>query len=319
MGRPEVRLTKLAPGNPVGIVIKTAVYPEVTLPKHWRTLFETVPDDVVPGVEEREIADALESIRRAHVKAQNKTAPESNSNTLAAAEVDSAANPGTESNSSAAGRNGDAAESDSVAASTHPVTDVPDESTLPPLDDAFAQSLGVFTDLADLKAKMRENLENEKKQKVKDQRRNKIIEALLEQVQLSVPAIFVDSELEKIVAQMHDDVTRYNMTFEQYLQRIDKTEDEVRQELRDQAGKRAKLQLVLNKIATDEKIEADKEPVDTEMKHALEHFPEARPDLLRIHIETVLRNEKVLQLLEGTPQVQPISHEGHDHAGHSHE
>jgi hypothetical protein len=32
----------------------------------------------------------------------------------------------------------------------------------------------------------------------------------------------------------------------------------------------------------------------------MEHFPDARPELVRIHIETVLRNEKTLQLLEGS-------------------
>ena len=88
------------------------------------------------------------------------------------------------------------------------------------------------------------------------------------------------------------------MSFEDYLKRMNKTEDDIRNEFRDQATKRAKLQLTLNKIAQDEKIEAETEAVDAEMKHALEHFKDANQTLLRIHIETVLRNEKVLQLLE---------------------
>ena len=72
----------------------------------------------------------------------------------------------------------------------------------------------------------------------------------------------------------------------------------LREEFRAQALGRAKLQLTLNKIAQEEKIEADPEAIENEFKHAKEHFPDARPDLLRIHIETILRNEKILQLLE---------------------
>ena len=86
---------------------------------------------------------------------------------------------------------------------------------------------------------------------------------------------------------------------------MQKTEAQVKDEFREQARKRAKLQLALNKLAEDEKIEADKEKVDEEMKHALEHFPDARPELVRIHIETVLRNEKTLQLLEGAEPQTP--------------
>jgi len=31
----------------------------------------------------------------------------------------------------------------------------------------------------------------------------------------------------------------------------------------------------------------------------MEHFPEANPELVKIHIETVLKNELALKLLEG--------------------
>ncbi len=318
IGRPDIRITKLAPGNPVGIIVRTTVYPEITLPEGWRTHSSTVPLDDAPAVVvDSEVDNALESIRRAHTKAAAESASAASSSSPAAEEVDSAAAPEEAGKvDSSAGPVVDAAESTFPASS--PVTDIPAEDTLPVLDDAFAQSLGPFADLADLKAKMRENLLQEKTKQAHDKRRGKIIDSLLAKVDLAVPSVFVDSELEKIVAQMQDDVTRYKLTFEEYLKRINKTEDEIRGELRDQAGKRAKLQLILNKIASDEKMEAEKEAVDEEMKHALEHFPEARPDLLRIHIETVMRNEKVLQLLEGVPSPTPLSHEGHDHSDPNH-
>lgn len=132
----------------------------------------------------------------------------------------------------------------------------------------------------------------------RDQRRGRIINTLLEKVTVEIPKIFVESELDKIISQLKEDVVRFGVTYEAYLQQINKTEEVLRGEFRDQATKRAKLQLTLNKIAQDEHIEADTDAVAREMKHALEHFPQASPDLLQIHIETVLKNEKVLQLLE---------------------
>src|SRR3989344_1586905 len=95
----------------------------------------------------------------------------------------------------------------------------------------------------------------------KDKRRGRLIEALLEKSSLSVPRIFIESELEKIMSQMREDVKRFGMEFEDYLKQTNKTEEGVRNEFREQAKKRAQLQLLLNKIAHEEKLEADETAV----------------------------------------------------------
>ena len=56
--------------------------------------------------------------------------------------------------------------------------------------------------------------------------------------------------------------------------------------------------VLLNTCAIREKAE---EKVYSELGR-LRPLKEARPDLVRIHIQTVLRNEKVLQLLEGATE-----------------
>ncbi len=254
VGRPDIRITKLAPGNPVAIVVRTSVYPEISLPKNWKKIGEGVEVETVVDILDAEVDEALTSIRRAYAK----------------------------SNSNPQGEEKTA-----------------EPENLPELTDDFAKSLGDFTGVEDLKQKLRSNMKTEKEQKAKDARRGKIVEALLEKTTIEVPAIFIDSELDKILNQMREDTQRFGLSFDDYLKRVEKTEEQIRAEFRQQATQRAKLQLTLNKIAEEEKIEADEEAVANELKHALEHFPDARPELVRIHIETVLRNEKVLQLLEG--------------------
>jgi FKBP-type peptidyl-prolyl cis-trans isomerase (trigger factor) len=254
VGRPEIHLTKLAAKNPVGLHIHTTIYPIVTLPKDWREVAAKVPAEPATDVTDKDVEEALTSIRRAHAKA-NSQVP--------------------------------------IA----PGTELPEEQ-LPALDDAFAKSLGNFLGVTDLTEKLRANITEEKGQAARDKRRGKIIDALLEKTEVDVPTLFVESEQEKIIGQMKDDVSRFGLTFEGYLSQVGKTEEQLREEFKDQATKRAKLQMVLNKIAADEKIEADEKDVKEEMKHALEHFPEAKLDLLQIHVETVLRNEQVLKMLE---------------------
>lgn len=245
VGRPEIRITKLAPGNPMGLTVRATVYPEVTLPKDWKNTGEKIPLEQAERATDEETDKTIESVRQARkIKKED----------------------GTEEP--------------------------------PELNDEFAKSLGAFATVAELKEQVKKGIGEEKERGAKDARRGKIIDALLEKTEVAVPRIFVESELEKIMAQMREDIGRMGLRFEDYLKHADKTEEGLRGEFRDQAAKRAKLQLTLNKIAQEEKIEADQEAVEGEIKHAMEHFPDAKPELVRVHIETVLKNEKVLQLLE---------------------
>lgn len=210
VGRPDIRVTKLAPNNPVDLTIRTCVYPEVRPPDDWKRLHEQIPLEPYTG-------------------------------------------------------------------------ELPKADPPPPPEE---------------EQKAREYM-------AKSARRGKLINALLQKTALAVPRVFIESEQEKIMAQMRDDAKRFGLEFGEYLKKINKTEERIRSEFREQAVRRATLQLILNKIAQEEKIEPDDALVEQEMKHALEHLPAGRQaspttnEQLRIHIETVLRNEKVLQLLEG--------------------
>ena len=82
------------------------------------------------------------------------------------------------------------------------------------------------------------------------------------------------------------------------MKHLNKTIPDLRKEFRIDAEKKAKLGLVLNKIAEVEKIEADKEQVAKEVAMILEHYKDADRERAEMHAENVLTNEKVFQFLE---------------------
>ena len=245
VGRPEIRITKLAPGNPTTVTIRTAVYPKIAIPEDWRDIAKSVSQEVAGEATEAEITETIEMLRKQRVHKHED---------------------GTEH--------------------------------LPEVDDTFAQSIGALRDLAHLKEEIGKGIVQGKAREAKDKRRSAIIEAIIAKTTMDIPRIFVEAELEKIIARVKDDTAQMGAKFEDYLQHIKKTEEELRAEFRDQAQKRAKLQLLLNELAEKESIEPDAEAVETEMTEALKHFPSADRGLLRTHIETVLRNDGVLKKLE---------------------
>jgi len=67
IGNPEINITKIAAGNPLGFKITTSVMPEITLPDYTKIAKTemTKKDDIV--VEDKEVEEAIEHIRKMSV------------------------------------------------------------------------------------------------------------------------------------------------------------------------------------------------------------------------------------------------------------
>ena len=172
------------------------------------------------------------------------------------------------------------------------------EPELPELNDEFVRSLGPFKDVTDFKDKLKENIKLEKSNQIREKTRLKIVEKIIENTEVEMPEILIDVELDKILYRMESDITQMGLKFEDYLKHLNKTVEDLKKEFRNDAEKKAKLGLILNKIAEEEKIIPDAEQVANEVAMILEHYKEADPERARIHAENVLTNEKVFEFLE---------------------
>ncbi len=262
IGSPEVSITKIAKGNPLEFKIKVAVMPEVTLADYKAIAKKVMAKKVSIKVEDKEIEDTVMEIRKMRTKATDKQ------------------------------QSGD---------SEQKMTDNKkggEEKKLPELDDEFVKTLGDFKDVGDFRKKLTENIKLEKERKVKDKKKAEVMEDLIKDSKILLPNIMVESELDKMMSQFKDDVARTGGAFDEYLKHIKKTEEDMRRQWRTDAEKRAKSQLILNKITLKENIIAPKEDVEKQVKHLLEHYKDANPDRARIYVETLLTNEKVFEFLE---------------------
>ncbi len=171
---------------------------------------------------------------------------------------------------------------------------------LPPIDDAFAQSFGEhFKTLDDLKNKVKENLILEKKAKLIEKKRTSILEKLVSETKITIPEALIKDELERMKAQMKADVERFGSKWEEYLEHLKKTEEELKEEWKDVANKRVSSQLIVNEIAKEEKVKPTKEEIDVEAIKILSQMPEANENHVNNYVEQVLTNEKVMRILDG--------------------
>jgi trigger factor len=135
---------------------------------------------------------------------------------------------------------------------------------LPELNDEFAKDVSDATSLDELKKKIQESLEHERDHRQKDLQREKVIGELVKLHDFPVPESLVehqmDVRLERVVrslAQQGVDPRAVN---------VDWVTLRKRQE--DRAKDDVKAELVIDRIATEEKIDA----TDEELQHELEHM-----------------------------------------------
>jgi FKBP-type peptidyl-prolyl cis-trans isomerase (trigger factor) len=170
---------------------------------------------------------------------------------------------------------------------------------LPELTDEFAQSFGEdFKTVEDLKKKVGDNLKLEKEQKAKEKRRAEVMEALIKEVEVELPHVMVDGELQNMLVQMKGDITRFGGTWEEYLTHSKKTEEDIKKDWRKDAEKRAISQILLHKIAEAEKLTATEQEIEVELIRLLATVQDANEERAKVYLYQALTNEKVLAFLE---------------------
>jgi FKBP-type peptidyl-prolyl cis-trans isomerase (trigger factor) len=169
---------------------------------------------------------------------------------------------------------------------------------LPEVNEEWVKKLGSFATVEDFKNKIKESIKKEKEFKAKDKKRMTILEKIVSDSKITMPKILVENELRKMHAQFEDDIARAGLKVEDYLKHLKKTPDDLKKDWTPDAEKRAKVQLIITKIALEEKIEADPEIVKREVENLLKTYKDATEDRTKAYVEMMLTNEKVLEWLE---------------------
>lgn len=264
IGRPQIAITKIARGSDLEFKIHTAVLPEIKLPD-YKSLAKTQannPDfkkEIV--IDEAQVEKTILDLRKMRAE---QSIPKH--------------------------------EHEDNDAHDHTHAEI-EEKDYPLFDDAFAKTFGDFT-AETLKEKIKANLKVEKDTEQKDKLRLAIIEDILKETKTEIPEILINSEIDKMLYRLEADINNMGFKFDEYLIQIKKTEDDLRKEWRDDAEKRAKLQMVIHSISEKENIKATEEELQKEVDNIINMYKDADPARARAYVENMLENEKVFQFLE---------------------
>jgi trigger factor len=125
---------------------------------------------------------------------------------------------------------------------------------LPELDDDFAQLASEFDTLEELREDTRGQLGRVKKLQQSTQARDKAVEALVDAVDIPLPEKFVEHELVHSRENVDNQLAQMNVSREDYLASLEKTEEEFDADLVEQSQRSVKVSFVLDELARAENL-----------------------------------------------------------------
>jgi trigger factor len=176
------------------------------------------------------------------------------------------------------------------------------QKSLPELDDQFATQLGEFKTLDEVRQRIRESMEAERKHTAEHEAKDKLVAELVKRSEFEVPEALVDRQIDVRLERGLRALAAQGMKAED-IKKMDLNRLRVGQ--REQALQEVKASLVLDKIAEEEKIEVSDAEIDREIE-ALATQSKQTPEAIRARltrdgaldrIRNRIRSEKTLDFL----------------------
>ncbi|HZA39408.1 MAG TPA: trigger factor [Actinomycetota bacterium] len=138
---------------------------------------------------------------------------------------------------------------------------------LPDLNDDFAKTVGEFESLDELKDDLRSRLTDVKKQMAAEELRALVLDELVRASDLDAPERLVEHEFEHRLAHFEEDLTNASLTMADYLKQAGLTELELRKDMRDNALRSVKAELLLEQVARDKEFSIEQDDIGREIAY----------------------------------------------------
>ena len=143
---------------------------------------------------------------------------------------------------------------------------------LPELDDEFAQQFGDYETMDQLRAKMAEYLEKQETERIENELKERVIQALIQKNPLDVPQSMVKRQLDHMLENLKNRLKSQRMSIE--MMGLD--DDGFRLRFRDSAEDKVKGGLLLMALVEKENITAS----DDDLAERYEQIAAGNPDML---------------------------------------
>jgi trigger factor len=176
------------------------------------------------------------------------------------------------------------------------------QKSLPELNDDFAKEVGDFKTIEEIKQRLREGMEHERKHEAEREAKDKLLAELIRRNGFEVPEVLIEHQVDLRLERGLRALAAQGMS-QEHMKKMDF--GRLRAGQREQAVQEVKASLLLEKIADTENIQVGDEEIDREVEALAKQTNQAADDIrARLtkdgaldRIRNRIRNEKALEFL----------------------
>lgn len=176
---------------------------------------------------------------------------------------------------------------------------------LPEINDEFAKTLK-FENLEAFKKQLEDNIVHEDSHKEEEKLSIQMLEQISKDSKISeLPGRLILLETKKMLNELKGNIEQQGMDFENYKSSIKKTEEELQEEFKPKGEERLRMSLIIEKIAEEEKIDVSEEELNKEIESAKVYYS-SHPDFENIkkNLEHPEYQEQVKRVLRNEKVVK---------------
>lgn len=181
------------------------------------------------------------------------------------------------------------------------------EVKLPELDKDFFDDLGL--EGIDSKESLEKQVEENIKANKEMEAENKYLEELLEEIskntEIDIPDVMVDEESHRMVHQFADHIAMQGIDINSFYKLTNSTEEDLKEKYKEEALKRVKNRLIIDKIIKVENIQVTEEEIDAKVDELAKKYNMTKEEVIKNYggntnyIKNELELNKVFDIIKG--------------------
>jgi trigger factor len=182
------------------------------------------------------------------------------------------------------------------------------EEKLPELDDDFVSQVSPeIKTLDSLREEVAKSLLLRGEERARMDYEEKVINGVVEQSKVGYPPVLVNMEINRILNEQTRQLQMTGQGMDQYLQSINKTAEQLQEEMRPVATRNVTASLVLSRIAEQEKIEVSEADVENGINNMTQSAPDEKKGEMRKLLDTPQTRESIKQSLKTRQTIERLT------------
>lgn len=153
---------------------------------------------------------------------------------------------------------------------------------LPELDDDFAMDVSEFETLEEYKQDIEKRLAERKEQEKEQYLQSVAVEKAAEAANVDIPEVMVETETEQMLQEFSNNLRMQGMNLELYSQLTGQDEAALKEQMKENAGKRVRQTLVLEAIAQAENLEVTEDDMNEEFEKMAKMYQQPAEEIKKI-------------------------------------